>query len=34
VALVVVGLLLLRGPLRPASGDAPPPTPLPGHAQM
>jgi UDP-GlcNAc:undecaprenyl-phosphate GlcNAc-1-phosphate transferase len=34
VALVVVGLLLLRGPLRPESADAPPPTPLSGHAQM
>jgi UDP-GlcNAc:undecaprenyl-phosphate GlcNAc-1-phosphate transferase len=34
VALVVVGLLLLRGPLRAAPVEEPPPAPLSGHVQM
>jgi len=34
VALVVVGLLLLRGPLRAMPVEEPPAAPLSGHAQM
>ena len=34
VVLVVVGLLLLRGPLRATPVEEPPPAPLSGHVQM